>query len=738
MTHVLPFRQFVLKVHSRCDLACDHCYVYEHADQSWRSRPKMISEQTVSHVARRIAEHAAEHQLPAVHVVLHGGEPLLLGVQRTRAALQTLRAQIEPVTSLDLRIHTNGVLLDNEFCALFREFDVKVGVSLDGDRAANDRHRRFANGRSSHGPVLRALELLRQPEFAHLYAGILCTIDVANDPIAVYEALAEQRPRRVDLLLPHATWDSPPARTDASRAEYADWLTAIYDRWTADGRPFGIRTFDSILAALHGEPSQTESLGLTPTDLLVIETDGTMEQADSLKTAFDGAAATGLDVVRHSFDDAARHEGIEARQQGLDGLCGTCRQCPVVNVCGGGLYAHRFRTGSGFANPSVYCEDLKATIVHIQAHRPAAETGAVHTVTADEFDTLASGHGSAEAVVRLAEAQVSIRRTLIATVISASRSTAALADAGNLLVRLDLENPEALDTVLADPSVRSWATGCVDAFGRGVANPIALAYLSNVALAAATRAGVDAKLVVPVVAGTVQLPTLGHVEVGGRGDALVTVEGAKVHVARDDHALGFDLGAQPPDPAWHPVQRVTVAPGLPVSLNTDDEADAKLVRDALPEAADLLARLMPDYYAGLRAAFGTITTRVTEPCDTLSAVAVAPTNDPTELAISLLRGFQRTKLHALLDLFDLVDPAHATAARQAAENLLYLAYEGLAVNEWRRARRQSLGENPAGPIEQLSDHPALTDLGRRFVAGMARTAKSWAESATAPAPRAEQ
>ena len=37
---LVPFREIVLKVHSRCDLACDHCYVYEHADQSWRARPK--------------------------------------------------------------------------------------------------------------------------------------------------------------------------------------------------------------------------------------------------------------------------------------------------------------------------------------------------------------------------------------------------------------------------------------------------------------------------------------------------------------------------------------------------------------------------------------------------------------------------------------------------------------------------------------------------------------------------
>jgi hypothetical protein len=26
---LIPIDQFVVKVHSRCDLACDHCYVYE-------------------------------------------------------------------------------------------------------------------------------------------------------------------------------------------------------------------------------------------------------------------------------------------------------------------------------------------------------------------------------------------------------------------------------------------------------------------------------------------------------------------------------------------------------------------------------------------------------------------------------------------------------------------------------------------------------------------------------------
>ena len=32
----IPFRQFILKVHSRCNLSCSYCYVYEMADQAWR------------------------------------------------------------------------------------------------------------------------------------------------------------------------------------------------------------------------------------------------------------------------------------------------------------------------------------------------------------------------------------------------------------------------------------------------------------------------------------------------------------------------------------------------------------------------------------------------------------------------------------------------------------------------------------------------------------------------------
>ena len=37
-----------------------------------------------------------------------------------------------------------------------------------------------------------------------------------------------------------------------------------------------------------------------------------------------------------------------------------------MTICGGGLYPHRYRAGSGFRHPSVYCADLLRLITHVR------------------------------------------------------------------------------------------------------------------------------------------------------------------------------------------------------------------------------------------------------------------------------------------------------------------------------------------------------------------------------------
>ncbi|KJS54588.1 radical SAM protein [Streptomyces rubellomurinus subsp. indigoferus] len=770
----VPLTQFVLKMHSRCDLACDHCYVYEHADSSWHTRPRATGDEILAKTAERIGEHAAAHRLTAVRVVLHGGEPLLAGPDRLRRAAEALRAALPPGCALDLRIHTNGVLLSRSFCELFAELGVRVGISLDGDRAANDRHRRFADGRSSHPQVLRAVALLREPSYQHLYAGLLCTIDVENDPVAVYRALAELQPPAVDFLLPHATWDDPPKRPSGrGTTPYADWLLTVHELWEADRRPFAVRTFESVHRTRRGLSSLTESLGLEPSDLAVIETDGSFEQADSLKTAYDGAPATGMDVFRHSLDDLARHPGIAARQSGLAGLSDTCRSCPVVRSCGGGLYAHRYRShhgSGGFDHPSVYCGDLMKLINGIAGQGSSAPVPAqggepVRPSPLDpaHLDQLARGYGDGDTVRALSRAQLALTRAMLAAAWDASGR--GRGEAWALLAALDAEAPAAVDAVLAHPYARAWAA-------RRLAGDLSvgLGPLAALAAAAAVRAGraglgEAVQVAVPVRGGWLHLPTLGRVAVPD-GEAVVTglADGFRVRAADGSERGELD----------EPLRRVRLAGGWTVALedvdplrDSHDHAVAGRLpagelldwTGALREAWELLGRDLPGYAEGLRAGLTTITPLRPGPAgrdvssaarQAYGAVAIArPSTAPT-LALLLAHEFQHVKLGAVLDLYDLYDRADDRLYfapwrpdPRPLEGLLQGTYAHLAVTEYWGTRTAAYDGLPgdaaeraraqfalwrrytAEAVERLAGSGALTALGARFADGMRESLTPW-------------
>lgn len=753
--------------------------MYEHADQSWRSRPKVMSLETVERIGRRAVAHARRHGVESVKFVLHGGEPLLCGVSHLEGIIERLRDVSEEIAT-DIRVHTNGVRLTEEFLDLFVRHNVLIGVSLDGDREANDQHRRYADGRTSHPQVLAALKLLRRPEYRHVYSGILCTVDVANDPIAVYEALLAEQPPRIGLLLPHATWDVPPARPvspetgEPQRTAYADWLIAVYDRWVADGRPMGIRVFDSVTSTLRGQAPLSEALGGAPSDVLVIETDGEIEQVDSLKVAFPGAPQTGLNVADDDLEKALAHPGLQARQKGSAGLSAQCRSCEVVESCGGGHYPHRYRSGSGFDNPSVYCDDLKKLISHITRVRQVRTVGIDtttphHTLTDAHFTELASGFGGAAAVTELADLQASIARRLLAAAADRLAMSASPARvAWNVLTELDHTHPKTLADVLAHPYFRTWAVRVLSGDIRDE-DPH---YLSALAMTAAVQAGAEHELTLHVPEGTVHLPALGMLHVTGPGSFIPMATTATpgrilVGTGADRHAI--TLGDDSVPGVWEPI-RTLRSGGVVLRLDDiDPERDCQgppTGRLSLGEIArwrtyfgvawQLILEDFPAYAPGLAAGLSTITPlRPAAGGHEISAtarqapgaVAAALPAAPDLLALLLLHEFQHVKMGAALDAYDLYDEsdhrrfyAPWREDPRPFEGLLQGTYAHIAVTDFWRTRRLRLTGpqaeaaethfarwrlHTAEAIEVLAESGSLTPLGDRFVEGMRATVTPW-------------
>lgn len=375
----VPFSLFIFKIVSPCNLNCTYCYEYNLGDDSWKRQPKVMSVAVAEQATRRIRAHLEQHRLKGITIVLHGGEPLLAGIEHLQKLVTAIRSILEPDFFVEFGTQSNGVLLTPEFLAFFEKERFQIGISCDGPPKANDLNRVYHSGRGSGADVERALEMLRGHKCAG--GGILCVIDLRNDPLEVWDYLASFDPPGVDFLLPHGHWDTRPGGKEdaqptphaAQPTPYADWLIPIFDQWfSGDRRNIRIRYFEEILEHLCGGPGCLESLGLGPATLAVVAPDGSYEAVDTLKSVMPGAHLLGLNVVEHCVEEVLAHPKVQFRQNGINALCDTCRGCRFVETCGGGYLPHRFSRERGFANPSVYCADLYKLIGHIRNRLRAA------------------------------------------------------------------------------------------------------------------------------------------------------------------------------------------------------------------------------------------------------------------------------------------------------------------------------------------------------------------------------
>lgn len=361
---------FLLKVASRCNLACDYCYMYEHADQTWREQPHVMDTHVRDSIARRIGEYAGYAQLARLAVILHGGEPLLCGIPFLTDTAHRIRSEVRAQAGrhvvVDIGVQTNGVLLDDSALGQLADAAIGISLSLDGPAQVNDRHRPLAGGRSSSEATLAALERLRRrPD---IFRGVIAVIDADNSPEDLLSWFADQEIPGLDLLLPDANHQLPPLGRGRDPDRYARWLTRAFDAWFDNHPTLPLRTFDALVAAILGAPSDTDAFGLGNVSLLTIETDGTYHDLDVLKITEPGMTSLGLYVGDHPIRLAASSPGLLAHQELLSpaGLAQQCQVCPELTTCGGGAVPHRW-DGHGFDKPSIYCHELLTLITHIRS-----------------------------------------------------------------------------------------------------------------------------------------------------------------------------------------------------------------------------------------------------------------------------------------------------------------------------------------------------------------------------------
>ncbi|HBD1752264.1 TPA: radical SAM protein [Escherichia coli] len=354
----------LIKTASRCNLDCTYCYVYRGADTSWQDQPYRMNDATIEKVVERITEYSLLQET-GFAIVLHGGEPLLLGERRLESLLSGLRRVLNP-QKYPISIQTNGVLITEKILNLCSKYRVSISVSIDGTRKANDIARFTRGGNSSFEDVINGIKKLSShQDHAFLFAGTLSVIQPNIPAEDTYHYLKSINSPSIDFLFQDGNYDRMPyGKKDLQTTEYGEWLAKVFELYMEDSNPVPIKILDDILKIYLGGSPIKEGKGNNAFGILIIESDGEIRKNDTLRASFEGVDFfKGRPSVHNtSLMDVVESEEYIIYTKSSSPLSAECQLCEYKDVCGGGMPLYRWSKTKGFDNPSIYCADHKIVI----------------------------------------------------------------------------------------------------------------------------------------------------------------------------------------------------------------------------------------------------------------------------------------------------------------------------------------------------------------------------------------
>lgn len=331
-----------------CQMRCRYCFYADVMNnRADRVRPVMSGE-TLEHLVRR-AYAAAD----CVNFMFQGGEPTLAGL-----------AFFEELISLENRygahrethnaIQTNGLLLDDTWCAFLKKNNFLVGLSVDGDGEGHDSCRVDASGEGTYERVMQSTKLLQK---YGVDFNVLCVVSKANvnRPEALYRALRPfgyvQFIRCIDDFGQSGAW-APTAE------EYGEFLVKTYDLYEKDalsGHYVSVRAFDNYIGILLGRPPESCGMSGQCTPVLTVESDGSVYPCDFY-------------VLDEWCLGSINDKGIAALMNAEKlkdfislslSVPEDCRICPYFTVCRGGCRRDRENPDNGLLQKNRYCGSFR-------------------------------------------------------------------------------------------------------------------------------------------------------------------------------------------------------------------------------------------------------------------------------------------------------------------------------------------------------------------------------------------
>ncbi|MFV0381068.1 MAG: SPASM domain-containing protein [Breznakia sp.] len=321
---------------SLCNATCSYCFYEDISKHRKEKHQGFLQMDCVQSIIEKTLSHKKYTQ---VVFCFQGGEPLLIGYDFYEQFIYSVERKKADV-QVSYSIQTNGFLLDDAFCKLFKQHDFLVGISLDGIQKTNDMTR-FLNVEKcgSFTVVMGKIALLKSYEIPFNILSVLsaslykCAKQIYNFYKKEQFAFIQFIPCLPNLGVSENEGSCLPNM-------YGTFYRELFSFWFEDlkkGNYMSIRLFDDIMLIFRGQkPSQCGMLGNCEVQC-VMEADGSLYPCDFYVLDEYKLGNIKKDVIDNVIVSDVAKSFIDEKTT----LADICMKCKFEKICGGGCKRQR-------------------------------------------------------------------------------------------------------------------------------------------------------------------------------------------------------------------------------------------------------------------------------------------------------------------------------------------------------------------------------------------------------------
>ncbi|MFC1504511.1 anaerobic sulfatase maturase [Spirochaetota bacterium] len=356
-----PFSLLVKPTSSLCNLDCTYCFYKRVTEVYPRSD---YAQKMALTTAENMIKKYLSFKFPAVSLCFQGGEPLLMGLDFYRAVIEFEKKYGFPGQAIGNSFQTNGVLIDKEWASFFKQYNMLIGISLDGEADVHDHYRRSSKGEGSHGTVMQAISTLSD---AQVDFNILSMI-TSHSAKHIRETYTFFRKEGFNFLqfipcLELIGGTEKIAEFSITGDEFGEFLKTLFDLWYDNGYPdVSIRMFDNILLYLINNEKHSCSFFNSCNTYFLIEHNGDVYPCDFFVFNEWKLGNINESDFRDMINSPKRHEFANMKSK----VSNTCRECRYFKFCIGDCTRFRIFPHRSAVSVSYLCPGFKDFLAYTE------------------------------------------------------------------------------------------------------------------------------------------------------------------------------------------------------------------------------------------------------------------------------------------------------------------------------------------------------------------------------------